>query len=70
MVKNLPATRRPTFNPWVRKNPWRREWQNNENRINCAEKQEHFRILPLIPFLPKGFDSYQREKGLCTHTFA
>ena len=26
-VKNLPACRRPGFDPWVRKIPWRREWQ-------------------------------------------
>ena len=25
MVKNLPAMRRPRFNPWVEKIPWRRE---------------------------------------------
>ena len=27
MVKNLPASRRPRFDPWVLKIPWRREWQ-------------------------------------------
>ena len=27
MVKNLPAMRRPGFNPWVGKIHWRREWQ-------------------------------------------
>ena len=27
MVKNMPAMRRPGFNPWVGKIPWRREWQ-------------------------------------------
>ena len=27
MVKNLPAMQRPGFNPWVRKIPWRKEWQ-------------------------------------------
>ena len=26
-VKNLPAVRRPEFNPWVGKVPWRRAWQ-------------------------------------------
>ena len=25
-VKNLPASRRPGFNPWVGKIPWRSEW--------------------------------------------
>ena len=25
MVKNLPECRRPRFDPWVRKIPWRRE---------------------------------------------
>ena len=25
MVKNLPASRKPWFDPWVRKIPWRRE---------------------------------------------
>ena len=27
MVKNLPECRRPRFDPWVRKIPWRRKWQ-------------------------------------------
>ena len=27
MVKNLPAIRRPGFDPWVGKIPWRRAWQ-------------------------------------------
>ena len=27
IVKNLPGCRRPGFDPWVRKIPWRREWQ-------------------------------------------
>ena len=27
MVKNLPACRRPRFDPWVGKIPWRRAWQ-------------------------------------------
>ena len=26
LVNNLPAVRRPVFNPWVRSIPWRREW--------------------------------------------
>ena len=26
MVKNLPAYRRPGFDSWVRKIPWRKEW--------------------------------------------
>ena len=29
MVKNLPASRRPRFDPWVWKIPWRREWPPN-----------------------------------------
>ena len=27
VVKNLPARRRCGFDPWVRKIPWRRQWQ-------------------------------------------
>ena len=27
MVKNLPATWETRFDPWIRKIPWRREWQ-------------------------------------------
>ena len=27
MVKNLPAIWETGFDPWVRKIPWRREWQ-------------------------------------------
>ena len=26
-VKCLPAVRRPSFNPWIGKIPWRRKWQ-------------------------------------------
>ena len=26
MVKNLPPMRRPRFDPWFGKIPWRREW--------------------------------------------
>ena len=26
-VKNLPAVQETQFHPWVRKIPWRREWQ-------------------------------------------
>ena len=28
MVKRLPTMRRPGFNPWVGKIPWRRKWQS------------------------------------------
>jgi len=28
MIKNLPAMQKAGFDPWVRKIPWRREWQN------------------------------------------
>ena len=27
MVRNLPAMQETRFNPWVRKIPWRKEWQ-------------------------------------------
>ena len=27
MVKTLPSMRRPRFDPWVGKIPWRREWK-------------------------------------------
>ena len=27
MVRNQPAIRRPGFDPWVEKKPWRRKWQ-------------------------------------------
>ena len=26
MIKNLPAMRRPWFDPWARKIPWKNEW--------------------------------------------
>ena len=36
MGKNLPAMReRPRFDPWVRKIPWRREWQSLQ--YSCLE---------------------------------
>ena len=28
MVKKLPEMQETQFNPWVRKIPWRREWQS------------------------------------------
>ena len=27
LVKNLPASGRPGFDPWIEKIPWRRAWQ-------------------------------------------
>ena len=27
VVKNRPAMRRPRFDPWIGKIPWRRKWQ-------------------------------------------
>ena len=27
MVKHLPKCRRPEFNPWVGRIPWRRKWK-------------------------------------------
>ena len=27
-VQNCPQCRKPVFNPWVEKIPWRREWQS------------------------------------------
>ena len=35
MVKNLPAYRRPGFDPWVRKIPWRMEW--HPTPVFCLE---------------------------------
>jgi len=29
VVKNRPAMRRPRFDPWIGKIPWRREWQTH-----------------------------------------
>ena len=29
-VKNLPATCRPRFDPWIRNIPWRREWSHTQ----------------------------------------
>ena len=34
-VKNLPARRRPRFDPWVRKIPWKRDWQPTQ--YSCLE---------------------------------
>ena len=40
MVKNPPAVREMRFNPWVRKSPWRREWQPSVVawEIPCTEE--------------------------------
>ena len=33
MVRNPPALRRPGFNPWVGKIPWRRKWQHTPTPV-------------------------------------
>jgi len=38
--KNLPECRRPGFNPWVRKIPWRRAWTLQYSRLENPMDRE------------------------------
>ena len=47
-VKNLPAIRRPGFDPWVRNFPWRREWPSTA--IFLPRESHGQRILGYRPW--------------------
>ena len=68
MVKNLPANarrhRRPGFNPWVRKIPWRRAWQPTP--IFLPEESHGQRTL--AGYSPKGHKESDTTEQLSAHT--
>ena len=50
LVKNLLAVRRPTFDSWVGKIPWRRKWQASSNlawRISRTEEPDRLQSTGL-----------------------
>ena len=59
-IKNLPKCRRPRFNPWVRKIPWRREWQP----ISVFLPGESNGQSSLAGFSPWGSQSRRRLSNL------
>ena len=59
MVKNLPAMRRLGFDAWVRKRPWRREWQ--PTTVFLPEESHGQRSLAgYSPRGRKGLDTTER----------
>ena len=50
MVKNLLQCRRPRFDPWVRKIPWRKEWQPTPAFL----PREFHRQRSLVGYSPWG----------------
>ena len=72
MVKNLPANarrhRRPGFNPWVRKIPWRRAWQPTP--IFLPEESHGQRSLAgCSPRLGKDLDMTERLTHTCFFSY-
>ena len=55
MVKGLTATRRPGFDPWVRKIPWRRKWQPTPVYLP-GESHGQRSLVGYSPWHCKGLD--------------
>ena len=58
-VKNLPAMQRPGFDPWVRKIPWRREWQPTQVFLH-GESPGQRNLAGYSPWGPKELDTTER----------
>ena len=64
-VKNLPAMQETRFDPWVRKIPWRREWQPT---LVFLPGEFHGQ-RSLVSYRPLGHkESYMTEQLTHTHT--
>jgi len=55
MVKCLAATRRPGFDPWVRKIPWKMKWQLTPVYLS-GESHEQRSLVGYIPWHHKRLD--------------
>ena len=64
MVKNLLQCRRPGFDPWVEKIPWRREWL--PTHIFLPVKSHRQRIL--VGYSPWGYKELDMTERLRMHT--
>ena len=59
MVKKLPEMQETQFNPWVRKIPWRREWQSTPVFLP-GESHGQRRLAGYSPWSPKELDMTER----------
>ena len=59
-VKNLPASRRPGFDPWVGKIPWRREWLSTPVFLSG----EFHGQRSLVGYSPWGHKEYKQCKKI------
>ena len=64
MVKNLPAMRRPGFDPWVGRIPWRRTWQ--PTLVSLPGESHGQRSL--AGYSPWGCKELGMAEGLITHS--
>ena len=60
MVKNLRAMLETRFNPWVRKIPWRREWQPTPVFL-CGEFSGQRGLAGYIPWACKELDMTKQQ---------
>ena len=78
MVTNLPAMRRPVFNPWVGKIPWRREWlptpiffpgefHGPRNLAKAGDFNKSYVHLFRASFYKKYYLYYINSLGFCTY---
>ena len=65
MVKNLPAMRRPRFDPWVGKILWKREWQPTPVFLP-GEFHGQRSLVGYSPWSHKEWDT--TEQLTCKHT--
>ena len=64
LVKNLPAVQETGLNPWVRKIPWRREWQPTPAFLPGEFIDRIHRQKSLAGYSPWG----HKESDTHTHT--
>ena len=67
MVKNLLAVRETGFNPWVRKIPWRREWQPTPLFLP-REFHGQRSLVSYSPWGHKESDTTEQLTHTCAHT--
>ena len=65
MVKNLPTTRRPGFDPWVGKIPWTKEWQPTPVFL----PGEFHGQRSLVGYSPQGHKESDMTERLTRHNF-
>ena len=64
MVKNLPECRRPGYDPWVSKIPWRRKWQPTPVFL----PGRFHGLRSLVGYSPWSLNESEMTEWLSTHT--